>query len=80
MEKTIATIRKNAREVLKVELTSFKGHDLLALRLWAEKSDGSGHVPTPKGINVAVQLLPAIREALTEAEREARAAGLLGEG
>ena len=77
MEKTIATIRKNAREVLKVELTNYRGHDLVALRLWAEKSDGSGQVPTPKGVNVAIALLPAIREALAEAEREARAAGLL---
>ena len=77
MNRTIATIQKNTREVLKIELTNFKGYNLIVLRLWIEASDGSGLMPTRKGINVAIHLLPAIREALANAEAAALAAGIL---
>jgi hypothetical protein len=73
----IATIQKNAREELRVELGEFKGHQLASLRVWVEKQDGSGKIPTPKGVTFAVALLPAVVPALIEAERAARADGLL---
>ena len=75
MGKIIATIPKNARESVKIELTEFKGHDLVDLRVYAD--NGAKLVPTRKGITVGVNMLPSLVAALTEAEREAREAGLL---
>lgn len=78
-DKLIASLEKNAREDLRVDLAEYKGHRLLGLRIWADKSDGSGKVATPKGVTVKVAMLPAIRAALADAEREARAAGWLND-
>ncbi len=75
MGKLIATIPKNARERVQVELTEFNGHNLLAIRVFAD--NGAKWVPTKKGVTVRVDMLPALIAALTEAETEARAAGLL---
>ncbi len=76
MQKIIQDIPKNAREVLRVELSEYKGHDLVALRLWVT-NDNHQEIPTTKGINVSVSLLPAVIDALRQAEEEARSAGLL---
>ena len=77
MQKLICDIPKNARETLRVELSEFKGHNLVALRLYVPASDGDGLKPTAKGITFKVGLLPEILEALAQAETEARSAGLL---
>lgn len=73
MKAVVSTIPKNASEVVKVELTEFNGHDLLGIRVWTKDTDK----PTQKGISVAVRLIPALREAILDAEAKARAAGLL---
>lgn len=73
MKRVIATLPKNAHEVVKVELTEFNGHDLAGIRVWTRTTDK----PTQKGVTVAVAMLPGLVEALTRAETEARAAGLL---
>jgi hypothetical protein len=75
----IATIQKNAREELRIALTRFKEYDLISLRVWASGKDGDA-VPTKAGFALRVALLPELRAAIEEAEREARAAGLLGDG
>lgn len=74
---TIASIQKNQRETLQVDLTEFRGHNLVALRVWIPSSDGDGMRPTQKGVTVAVTLLPAILEALHKAHDEARRLGLI---
>ena len=79
MEKHIATFAKNKAEEVRIDLTEYQGHDLVSARVWAP-SDGTGvKVPTRKGLTLNVRLLPDLIEALQEAEREARAAGLLKE-
>jgi hypothetical protein len=77
MERIIATIPKNAREHVRVELNEFKGKQLASVRVWADKGDGSPPIATPKGLTVSISLLPSINAALAEAEREAREAGLI---
>ncbi len=52
MEKLISTLPKNARESIKVELTEFKGHDLLSVRVYAD--NGTDLVPTRKGITAGL--------------------------
>jgi hypothetical protein len=76
MKRLLRDIKKNARETLRVELDEFKGHQLVAARLWF--ADGSGELrPTPKGLTIKVELLPDLIAALREAETIARDGGLL---
>ena len=36
----LATIRKNALEEIRVELSEFNGHDLLNIRIWTDPRNG----------------------------------------
>jgi len=47
----IAEIQKNRREVVRLERTQFKGHDLLAVRVYIEGKDGEMKATT-KGITM----------------------------
>ena len=83
MRKLISTIPKNGREEIRVALDEFetKGatYDMISVRVFYE--DGDEYRPGRNGLNVRVDLLPAIVAALRDAETEARKAGLLsGEG
>ena len=75
----IATIEKNRSEELRVALKEYKGRDYLDIRTFIEPyaDEGQGRVPTKKGITVPLDKLPELIAALQEAERQARAAGLL---
>ncbi len=81
MEKLVRTIRKSAREELRVALSEFRTdratHHMVSARVFYD--DGPDFKPGRNGLNVKVDLLPVLIEALREAEREARAAGLLGD-
>ena len=79
MEKLIETIRKNAREEIRIALTAYQGHDLCDVRVFAEPYAGDEWVATKKGISLSVAKLPELIAALQRAEDEARAAGLLKE-
>jgi hypothetical protein len=76
--KRLAVIRKNAREEIRVELSGYKGYDLVNLRVWADPLHaGSGRIPTKAGIACNVALIPDLIAALRKAEAAARQAGLL---
>lgn len=75
----IATIRKNAREDLRVTLEEFRGHHLLNLRVWFE-ADNNEQRPGKQGVAIRLDLLPHLNQALREAEQEARKLGLLEMG
>uniref|UniRef100_UPI003B5184F1 transcriptional coactivator p15/PC4 family protein n=1 Tax=Roseovarius indicus TaxID=540747 RepID=UPI003B5184F1 len=72
----IATIRKNAREDLRVTLEEFRGHQLLSLRIWFDAEDGEQR-PGKQGVAIRLDLLPHLRKALSDAEQEARKSGFL---
>ncbi len=84
MDNLIATIPKNARERIEVALSEFTKDgvtfDMVSARVHYD--DGSGqYKPSRNGLNVQVKLLPALVEALLQAEEKARAAGLIqGDG
>ncbi len=79
MRKLIATIPKNACQEIRVALDEFEtkdaAYDMVSVRVFYE--DGGEYRPGRTGLNVRVELLPAIVAALREAETEARKAGLL---
>ena len=80
MRKLISTIPKNGREEIRVALDEFetkgKTYHMVSMRTFFE--DGGEYRPGRNGLNVRVELLPAIVAALRDAETEARKAGLLG--
>ncbi len=80
MDNLIATIPKNIRDRIEVSLSEFTKdgvrYDMVSA--WAHYDDGTcQYRPGRNGINVQVKLLPALIEALLQAEKKARAAGLI---
>ena len=67
----IATIRKNAAEEIRVSLTTFKEHELVDLRVYADMDGKSERQPTRKGISCHVSKISALIEALENAQAEA---------
>lgn len=60
----------------RVEITNFTGVYTVGIRRWYLNDDGELK-PTPTGINVAVEHLPAIARLMREAKKRAEADGLL---
>ncbi len=78
IQRIIADIEKNTRETSRVELDEFKGHQPVAVRVWFKyRTDIQ---PTRKGVSFSGRCLPALRQAIDEAETIARTSGLLGNG
>ena len=74
MEKAIRTIRKNQREQIQIGLTEFMGWNLVDVRIFAD--NGAELVATKKGVTFKTSLLPEVIEALEQALKEAKAAGV----
>ena len=68
MEKLIATFEKNAREEIKVQLTEYKGHQLLDIRIFFLPADGGESRPTRRGITMSTNLIPHLKKAIGEAQ------------
>lgn len=64
---TVAVIRKNSREELRITLEDFKGHRLISFRVWYEAEDGDMR-PGKQGLALRLGLLPELRAALVAAE------------
>ncbi len=81
MEKTLRVIRKSQREEIRIALSEFtkdgKTYDMASARIYFD--DGAEYRPGRNGINVRVNLLPALIEGLQAAEQEARLAGLIND-
>lgn len=67
-------IEKNAREEVRISLETFRGHDLVNLRVWFRAEDGSKR-PGKAGLALRVDKLEQLIEALQKAAEHARAAG-----
>jgi hypothetical protein len=57
------SLRKNAREELRISVDEFRGHRLLNLRVWFVADDGSMR-PGKQGIAVRVELAPDLAQAI----------------
>ena len=79
MEKQISITEVGRARELRVDITEFKGHDLVGLRWYAEPDEGSKveRNSTKNGISFDVSNLPAVIFALQQVERAAREAGLI---
>ena len=79
MDKTVSIIKKSQRQQVHVGLSEYakdgETFDMVFARVFYD--DGAEYRPGRNGINIRVELLPALIEGLQAAEREAREAGLL---
>jgi hypothetical protein len=76
----IAKFFKSARDRSKhvrVDLSEFKGHALVNVRVWETGTDGIDR-PSKAGLALAIRKLPELTRALLKAEDRAREMGLLG--
>lgn len=55
---------KNTREVIRIGINEYQGHDYVDLRVYYEK-DGSYH-PSKKGLTMPKDLYPALLEGVIE--------------
>jgi len=66
MERLVATFHKNSREQVQVLLRTYKGRDLIDLRVfWTQ--DGEEWLPSKKGLALSVDQLPVLLAALHKA-------------
>lgn len=77
MNRTIAQITKNSLDTIVIEFSEFKGRDFLSLRTYTVFDGSPEPRPTKKGITIKPDQIPELLEALCEAERQAREAGLI---
>ncbi len=76
MSEVISQFTKNAREVVFLSLSEYKGHRLIDIRIHVPGDEGEW-VPTRKGVSLAVGLYPAFKEALSQLEEALLSQGLL---
>jgi hypothetical protein len=72
----IASIEKNNREEIRISLSEFNGYQLTNLRVWSKTDDGDMR-PGKAGLAVRLEKLPAVIQAPTDLEVEARRLGLV---
>ncbi len=62
---------KNATEKVQIQLSSYKGSDLIDIRVYYDTdSDEAEWRPTRKGISIRVDLLPELLEGLQRAHKK----------
>ena len=64
-EEVIATIRKNAREEIRIGLQKWKGSTIASVRVWYRAEDGTMR-PGKDGLNFRTDLVKAMAEAMKE--------------
>ena len=65
-DRVIALIPKNSRETIRVTRGTFKGHDLVSLRIWTQGANGQ-LIPTKAGVSFKPALLAEVIAALESA-------------
>ncbi|MBX7059341.1 MAG: transcriptional coactivator p15/PC4 family protein [Leptospirales bacterium] len=66
----IRDIEKGGGEIIRVEITDFKGQKLLNLRIWYTDKESGEKKPTQKGIALKPELYAQLKQAVLEAESE----------
>jgi hypothetical protein len=77
MSEVISKVTKNAREVVFLSLSEFKGHRLIDIRVHVPGEQEGQWVPTRKGVSLGVGLYPAFKQALAQVEQALLHQGLL---
>jgi hypothetical protein len=67
MEAMVARIAKNPTEEVRVSLTSYRGHDLVDIRVFFQDEQGEWR-PTKRGVSLSVDSFAELRDAIVKAE------------
>lgn len=62
----LGTIRKNAAEEIRFTVESFRGHDIVNMRVWYRDADGE-YRPGKQGLAFRLELLETVLKALGNA-------------
>ncbi len=57
MATIIKDVQRNNNEIIRIEVSEFKGHELINIRIWYRAIDASGDViykPTQKGVTLNI--------------------------
>ena len=76
----VCIIPKNAAEQVRAGLSTYKGHQLVSLRLFWTPDDGTTWHPSKRGFALHVAALPELIEGLRRLEAEAKRRGWIEEG
>jgi len=66
--KIIKDIEKGGGEIVRVEISEYKGTTYFNLRIWYTDKETGEYKPTQKGIAIKPELYPMLKEAVLEAE------------
>ncbi len=67
MSHIIKDIKRNEREIIRIEVSEFEGKELINLRIWYQAIDGRGDVvykPTKKGVALTIDKYEELREGI----------------
>jgi Transcriptional Coactivator p15 (PC4) len=67
-DRLLATIRKNAREEIRIMRGDFKGHDIIGVRVWFQDRDTGEKRPGKDGLAFRAELVDEIIEGLKAAK------------
>jgi transcriptional coactivator p15 (PC4) len=67
MDALVAKIAKNPTEEVRVSLTSYRGHELVDIRVFFQDDQGEWR-PTKRGVSLAVDSVAELRDAIVKAE------------
>lgn len=76
-DRWIADIPKNSREVMRVQLQTFKGYELCSVRVWYRERDDEALRPGKNGLTLRVEKLLDLRDAIDKAIDAAKGEGSL---
>ncbi len=66
----IRDIDKGGGEIIRIEISEFKGQKFFNLRVWYTDKESGAYKPTQKGIAVRPDLFGQLKEAILAAEPE----------
>lgn len=74
MTEPIAIIPKNSLEEIRIDLSEFKGNNLVSARVYYDAGNDDWR-PTKKGLAIKISLLPEVIEGLQKAQSTAKEKG-----
>jgi hypothetical protein len=72
MSVLIKDIQRNSKEIIRIEVSEFKGRELINIRIWFQAIDGSGQVvykPTQKGVALNISEFMELKDGILKLEQ-----------
>ena len=77
MSQLVTKFGKNSTEEVQVQITEFKGHKLIDIRVFYYPEGEEEAKPTKKGISISTDLFPKLKDSILELEQALSKEGLL---